>query len=57
MLPDHAPEATQEVASVEDQVSTEDPALVTDAGAAASDKAGISVGGVELPQLAVDDPD
>jgi hypothetical protein len=56
LLPDHAPEATQEVASVEDQVSVEDPLLVTDAGVAASDKAGPG-GGVELPQLAGDDPD
>ena len=35
--PDHAPEAEQEVASVEDQVSIEAPPLVTDVGLAKSD--------------------
>ena len=56
MLPDHAPEAAQEVASVDDQLSAEDPLLVTDAGFAVSDKVGIG-GSVELPQLTGDDPD
>jgi hypothetical protein len=39
--PDHAPEAEQEVASVEDQVSIAAPPLVTDVGFAASDKVGL----------------
>ena len=45
LLPDHAPEATQEVASVDDHVSVEDPPLVTDAGFAASDTVGTGGGG------------
>jgi hypothetical protein len=40
VAPDHAPEAEQEVASVEDQVSIEEPLLATDAGFAASDTVG-----------------
>jgi len=56
LLPDHAPEAVQEVAWVDDQERVEDPLLATDAGFAASDKAGMG-GGVGLPQLAGDDPD
>jgi len=40
MAPDHAPEAAQEVALVEDQVSIDDPPLVTDAGFAESDTVG-----------------
>ncbi len=56
LLPNHAPDATQEVALVDDQLSVEDPLLVTVAGFAASDKVGIG-GGVELPQLAGVDPD
>ena len=39
-VPDHAPEATQEVASVDDQVSVEEPPLVTIVGFAASDTVG-----------------
>jgi hypothetical protein len=39
--PDHAPEAEQEVASVEDQVSIAAPPLVTDVGFAASDTVGL----------------
>jgi hypothetical protein len=35
--PDHAPEAVQEVALVEDQVTVEDPPLVTEEGFAATD--------------------
>jgi hypothetical protein len=38
--PDHAPEARQEVALAEDQVSVEDPPLATDVGFAASDTVG-----------------
>jgi hypothetical protein len=44
--PDHAPEAAQEVASVDDQVSVEDPPLATDVGFAVSDTAG--AGGVTV---------
>ena len=40
MVPDHAPEAEQDVAFVEDQVSIEVPPLVTDVGFAANDTAG-----------------
>jgi len=40
LTPDHAPEAEQEVAFVEDQVSIEDPPLVTDVGFAARTTAG-----------------
>ena len=40
LAPDHAPEARQEVALVEDQVSIEDPPLETDVGFAASDTVG-----------------
>jgi len=45
LLPDHEPEASQEVASVDDQLSVEDPLLVTDAGFAASDTVGDGDGG------------
>ena len=45
LLPDHAPEAVQEVALVEDQVSVEDAPLATDAGFAASDTVGTGGGG------------
>ena len=40
LSPDQAPEAVQESAFVEDQVSVEDPPLATDAGLAASDTVG-----------------
>ena len=40
LAPDQPPEAVQEVALVEDQVSVEDPPLATDAGFAASDTVG-----------------
>jgi len=40
LAPDQAPEAVQEVASVEDQVSVEDPPLAIDVGFAASDTVG-----------------
>ena len=45
LFPDHAPEATQEVASVDDQVSVEEPPLATDTGFAASDTVGAGGGG------------
>ena len=48
MAPDHAPEAEQEVASVEDQVSIEEPPLATDVGFAVSDTVG--AGGVPPPE-------
>jgi hypothetical protein len=44
LLPDHAPEATQEVASVDDQARVEDPPLVTDVGLGTSDTVGIGGG-------------
>jgi len=40
LAPDHAPEATQEVAFVEDQMSCEEAPLVTSVGIAASDTVG-----------------
>jgi len=40
LAPDHAPEAEQEVAFVEDQASIEDPPLATSEGIAASDTVG-----------------
>jgi hypothetical protein len=45
LLPDHAPEAAQEVTLVDDQVSVEDPPLATDVGFAASDTVGTGGGG------------
>lgn len=56
MVPDHAPEAVQEVASVDDQVSMEDPLLATDAGLAAN--VTIGDGGADAPpaQIAGSDP-
>ena len=45
LLPDHAPEATHEVALVDDQVSVEDAPLATDVGFAASDTVGTGGGG------------
>jgi hypothetical protein len=48
--PDHAPEAEQEIAFVEDQVMVEVPPLATDVGFAASDTVGTG-GGVEPPWL------
>ena len=41
----HAPEEVQDVAFVEDQVSIENPPLVTDVGFAASDTVGVGGGG------------
>jgi hypothetical protein len=40
LLPDHAPEAVQEAASADDQVSVEDPPLATEVGFAVSDTVG-----------------
>ncbi len=48
--PDHAPEAEQEFAFVDDQVSIEELPLVTDAGFAASDTVG--PGGAHSDSLA-----
>ncbi len=48
MAPDHAPEAEQEVAFVEDQVSIEESPLATDVGFAVSDTVG--AGGVPPPE-------
>jgi hypothetical protein len=45
LVPVHAPEASQEVASVEDQVSVEDPPLAIDVGLAANDTVGTGAGG------------
>ncbi len=52
LLLDHAPEATQEAASVDDQVSVEEPPLVTDAGFAVSDTVGTGGGGAASPEPA-----
>ena len=50
LVPDQAPEAAQDVAFVEDQVSAEDPPFATDGGSAASDTVGTGGGGgAELP--------
>ena len=46
LVPDHAPEAEQEVASVEDQVRIEDPPLATDVGFAASEA--LTIGAVTI---------
>ena len=45
LTPDQGPEAVQEVASADDQVSVDDPPLVTDGGVAASDTVGTGGGG------------
>lgn len=45
LLPDHAPEAVQEVASLEDQVRVEDPPLATEVGLAVRDTVGTGGGG------------
>ena len=44
LVPDQAPEAAQELASVEDQVSVEDPLYATDVGFATSDTVGTGGG-------------
>ena len=53
LLPDHAPEAAQEVALVDDQVRVEVPPLVTDVGLAASDTVGTG-GGVPVTVIDTD---
>jgi hypothetical protein len=45
LVPDQAPEAAQELAFVEDQVSVETPPFATDGGFAASDTVGTGGGG------------
>jgi hypothetical protein len=55
LLPDHAPEARQEVAAVDDQVSVEDPPLTTDVGFATSDTVGSGGGGGEPDTVTVAD--
>ena len=45
LVPDHAPEAVQEVALVEDQVSVEDAPLAIEVGFAVSDTVGTGGGG------------
>jgi hypothetical protein len=47
MAPDHAPEAVHDVASVDDQVSVDEPPLVTEVGLAVSDTVGAEGGGRE----------
>jgi hypothetical protein len=55
LLPVQAPEARQEAASVEDQVSVEDPPLVIDVGLAVSDTVGTGGGGGEPDTVTVAD--
>lgn len=45
LAPDQPPEAAQELALVEDQLSVDDPPLVTDVGFAASETVGTGGGG------------
>jgi len=45
LAPDQPPEAVQEVAFVEDQVSIEDPPLTTEVGFVVSDTVGTGGGG------------
>jgi hypothetical protein len=45
LLPDHVPEATHEVALVDDQLSMEDPPLASEVGFAVSDTVGTGDGG------------
>ena len=52
-VPDHAPEAEQAVAFVDDQVSTEDAPLATDVGLAAIDTVTVDPVGVVFPRPAV----
>jgi hypothetical protein len=51
LAPDQPPEAVQEVALVDDQVSVEDPQLAADLGFAASDTVGTGGGGGVPPWL------
>lgn len=45
LLPDHAPDAVQEAALVDDQVSVEDAPLATEVGFAVSETVGTGGGG------------
>jgi hypothetical protein len=56
LAPDHAPEAEQEVAFAEDQVSIVDAPLATDVGFAARDTVGRGGGGVAPPDSDVREP-
>ena len=56
LVPVHAPEATQEVASVEDQVRVEDAPLVADAGLAVSDTVGAGGMTVTVAEALPDPP-
>jgi len=56
LLPDHAPEAEQELAFVADQASVEDSPPATEAGLAASDTIGDGGAGVDPAQLAGSGP-
>lgn len=56
LLPDHAPEAEQELAFVEDQARVEDPPLATEAGLAASDTIGKGGRGASSAQFVDSDP-
>jgi hypothetical protein len=53
LLPDQPPEAAQEVALVEDQVSVDDPPLATDVGFAASDTVGTGGDGTTVVKFQV----
>jgi hypothetical protein len=53
LVPDQAPEAAQEVALVEDQVSVEDPPLAIDVGFAASDTVGTGGDGATVVKFQV----
>jgi hypothetical protein len=53
LAPDHAPEAEQEVAFVEDQASIEDAPLATDVGFATRDTVGAGGGGAAPPDSGV----
>ena len=56
LAPDQPPEAVQEVAFVEDQLSIEDPPLATDAGFAASDTVGTGGGEGSTAELSTLSP-
>ena len=57
LLPDHAPEALQELASVDDQVRVEDPPLTTEIGFAVSDTVGTGSVTVTLAEALALPPD
>jgi hypothetical protein len=56
LFPDHAPEAEQEVAFVEDQASIEDAPLATDVGFATRDTIGAGGGGAAPPDSGAPEP-